>query len=181
MELLQAWNKTNQIEQTDSVQMGSDCPFSIRQKLFQDILQLFRPALAITGNMSDAEDIVQEAFLRAYEKAPEFESEEHEKAWLIRVTVNLCKSRLRSPWRKRIVRLLDSYPASEPEQHELLEQIITLPPKYRTVIHLFYYEGYSIKDISALTGQKESTVRSHLTRARQKLKSVLKEVDYESI
>ena len=143
--------------------------------------RLYRTALAITGNMSDAEDIVQEAFLRAYEKAPDFETEEHEKAWLIRVTVNLCNSRLRSPWRKRIVPLLDSYPASEPEQYEILEQIMTLPSKYRTVIHLFYYEGYSIKDISELTRKKESTVRSHLTRARQKLKSILKEDDYESI
>ena len=58
---------------------------------------------------------------------------------------------------------------------------MALPYKYRTVIHLFYYEGYSVKDISGLTGQKEATVRSHLTRARQKLKSVLKEDDYESI
>ncbi|WP_406243384.1 RNA polymerase sigma factor [Tissierella carlieri] len=143
--------------------------------------RIYRTALAITGNISDAEDIVQEVFLRAYEKAPEFESEEHEKAWLIRVTVNLCNSRLRSPWHKRRTLLLDSYPASEPEQYELLEQIMNLPSKYRTVIHLFYYEGYSIKDISELTGQKEATVRSHLTRARQKLKSVLKEDDYESI
>ena len=143
--------------------------------------RLYRTALAITGNVSDAEDIVQEAFLRAYKKAPEFESEEHAKAWLIRVTVNLCNSRLRSPWRNRTGPFLDSYPAAEPEQHELLEKISLLPPKYRTVIHLFYYEGYSIKDISRLTGQKESTVRSHLTRARQKLKSVLKEDDYESI
>jgi len=143
--------------------------------------RLYRTALAITGNMSDAEDIVQEVFLRAYEKAPEFESKEHEKAWLIRVTVNLCNSRLRSPWRKRTMPLLDSYPASDPEQHELLEQVMALPPKYRTVIHLFYYEGYSIKDISELTGQRESTVRSHLTRARQTPKSGLKQNDYESI
>lgn len=143
--------------------------------------RLYRTALAVTGNVSDAEDIVQEAFLRAYEKAPGFDSEEYEKAWLIRVTVNLCNSRLRSPWRKRRSPLLDSYPASEPEQHELLEQIMTLPYKYRTAIHLFYYEGYSTKDIAGLTGQKEATVRSHLTRARQKLKSVLKEDDYESI
>ena len=142
---------------------------------------LYRTALAVMGNVSDAEDVVQEAFLRAYEKAPEFQSEEHEKAWLIRVTVNLCNSRLRSPWRKRRLPLLNSYPASEPEQHELLEQIVALEPKYRTVIHLFYYEGYSVKDISELTGQKEATVRSHLTRARQKLKLVLKEDDYESI
>ncbi len=142
---------------------------------------LYRTALAVMGNVSDAEDVLQEAFLRAYEKAPEFQSEEHEKAWLIRVTVNLCNSRLRSPWRKRRLPLLNSYPASEPEQHELLEQIVALEPKYRTVIHLFYYEGYSVKDISELTGQKEATVRSHLTRARQKLKLVLKEDDYESI
>jgi RNA polymerase sigma-70 factor (ECF subfamily) len=136
--------------------------------------RLYRIALAITGNISDAEDIVQEVFLRAYERAPAFESEEHEKAWLMRVTVNLCNSQWRSPWRKRRGMLLDSYPASEPKQHELLEQIMLLPTKYRTVIHLFYYEGYSIKDIAELTGYKESTVRSHLTRARQKLKSVLK-------
>ncbi|WIV13712.1 RNA polymerase sigma factor [Proteiniborus sp. MB09-C3] len=143
--------------------------------------RLYRTALAIMGNVSDAEDVVQETFFRTYEKTPEFESEDHEKAWLIRVTVNLCNSLLRSPWRKRTVQLLDSYPAGEAEQYELLEQIMALPPKYRAVIHLFYYEGYSIKDISGLTGRKESTIRSHLTRARQKLKSVLKEDDYESI
>ncbi len=124
---------------------------------------------------------MQEAFLRAYEKAPEFISEEHEKAWLIRVTVNLCNSRLRSPWRKRREPLLDSYPAPKPEQRELLGHVLSLPPKYRAVIHLFYYEGYPVKDIAELTGQKESTVRSLLTRARQKLKSDLKEDDYESI
>jgi len=142
---------------------------------------LFRTALAVMRNVSDAEDIVQEAFLRAYEKAPEFNSEEHEKAWLIRITVNLCNSRLRSPWRKRKLPLLNSYPAREPEQHELLEQVMALKAKYRTVIHLFYYEGYSVKDISELTGKKEPTIRSHLTRARQKLKLVLEEDDYESI
>ncbi len=143
--------------------------------------RLYRTALAIMGNISDAEDVMQEAFLRAYEKAPEFETDEHEKAWLIRVTVNLCKGRLRSPWRKRTEALLASYPAAEPEQYELLEQILALPPKYRAAIHLFYYEGYSVKDISGLTGQKEATVRSLLTRARHRLKSVLKEEDYESI
>ena len=143
--------------------------------------RLYRTALTVMGNVSDAEDMVQEAFLRAYEKAPEFISEEHEKAWLIRVTVNLCNSRLRSPWRKRREPLLDSYPAPKPEQRELLGHVLSLPPKYRAVIHLFYYEGYPVKDIAELTGQKESTVRSLLTRARQKLKSDLKEVYYASI
>ncbi len=143
--------------------------------------RVYRTALAIAGDTSDAEDIVQEVFWRAFEKSPEFESEMHERAWLIRVTVNLCNSRLRSLWRRRRSPLLDSYPAAEPEQHELLDIILTLPHKYRTVIHLFYYEGYSIKDISGLTGQKEATIRSHLTRARQKLKSVLEEEEYEGI
>ncbi|HOQ07589.1 MAG TPA: sigma-70 family RNA polymerase sigma factor [Clostridiales bacterium] len=142
---------------------------------------LFRAALAIMGNVSDAEDILQETFLRAYEKAPEFASDKHERAWLMKVAVNLCKSKLRSPWHRRRVELTESYPASGPEQHELLEQVMALPPKYRTVIHLYYYEGYSAKDISELTGQKESTVRSHLARARQKLRSVLEEEDYEVI
>lgn len=157
------------------------CPEDFEAVVIKYENKLYRTALAITGNIPDAEDIVQEVFLRIYEKAPKFESEEHEKAWLIRVTVNLCKSQLRSPWYKRRSPLLESYPATEPEEHELLEQIMTLPSKYRTVIHLFYYEGYSIKDISGLTGQKESTVRCHLTRARQKLKSILKEEDYGSL
>ena len=76
--------------------------------------RLYRIALAITNSISDAEDIVQEAFLRSYEKAPKFKSAEHEKAWLIRVTVNLCNSRLRSPWRNKTEPLLHSYPATEP-------------------------------------------------------------------
>lgn len=137
--------------------------------------RLYRTALAITGNKSDAEDLVQEAFIRAYEKAPEFQSEEHEKAWLIRITVNLCHDLMRSPWRRRIMPLLDSYPAAEPKQDELLEEIMRLPARYRTVLHLFYYEGYSVRDISQLTGQRESTIRSQLTRARQKLKARLQE------
>lgn len=143
--------------------------------------RLYRTALAIMGNVPDAEDVVQEVFLRAYEKAPDFETDEHKTAWLVRVTVNLCNSRLRSPWRKRAKPLLDSYPAAEPEQRELLEHVLALPPKYRSVIHLFYYEDCSVKDIANLTGQRESTVRSLLTRARQKLRCVLKEDDYESI
>ena len=143
--------------------------------------RLYRTALAVSDSVSDAEDAVQETFLRAYEKAPDFESDEHEKAWLIRVTVNLCVSRLRSPWYKRTAPLLDSYPAENKSQLELLEQVLSLPLKYRAVIHLFYYEGYSVREIAGLTKQKEGTVRSLLTRARQKLKSVLEEDGYERI
>lgn len=143
--------------------------------------RIYRTALAIIGNVPDAEDVVQEAFWRAYAKAPAFETGEHEQAWLIRVTVNLCRSRLRSPWRRRTQPLLETYRAAQPEHYELLEHILALPPKYRTAIHLFYYEGYAVKDIAELTGYSESTVRSHLTRARQKLRSVLKEDDNENL
>ncbi|MDD2426735.1 MAG: sigma-70 family RNA polymerase sigma factor [Eubacteriales bacterium] len=154
---------------------------SCRPEEFEELVikhenRLYRTALAIAGNRADAEDIVQEAFLRAYEKSPCFESEEHAKAWLIRVTINLCYSHLRSPWRRKTTTLLDSYPASDPKQDELIKEVMKLPYKYRTVIHLFYYEGYSIKEISELNGQRESTIRSQLTRARQKLKVLLEDL-----
>lgn len=136
---------------------------------------LYRTAISLMKNRADAEDIVQDVFIKAMQKAPIFESDEHEKAWLIRVTINLCKSRMRTAWLRHTEPLLDSYPAKTEEQQILIEQVMALPMKYRVVIHLFYYEGYSIKEISALTDQKESTIRSQLTRARQKLKYVLKE------
>lgn len=141
--------------------------------------RLYRTALAIMKNKADAEDIVQEVFVKVMEKDPVFESPEHEIAWLIRVTVNLCKSRLRLNWWKKTIPLFESYPAETNEQHYLMETILSLPSKYRIVIHLFYYEGYSTKEIAKLTEQKESTVRSLLFRARQKLKTILKEDLYE--
>lgn len=137
--------------------------------------KLYRTALAIMKNKADAEDIVQEVFVKVMEKGPVFESQEHETAWLIRVTVNLCKSRLRLGWWKKTIPLFESYPAKTNEQHHLMETILSLPAKYRIVIHLFYYEGYTTREIAKITKQKESTVRSLLFRARQKLKIILKE------
>ena len=90
---------------------------------------LYRAALAILGDAHEAEDAVQDAFLRCLEKGPEFESPAHEKAWLLRVTVNGCKSRLRSPWRRRTAPLLDTYPAAAPEEQNLMETIMALPAR----------------------------------------------------
>lgn len=135
---------------------------------------LYRAALAILGDAHEAEDAVQDAFLRCLEKAPTFENPTHEKAWLLRVTVNGCKSRLRSPWRRRTAPLLDTYPAAGPEEESLMETIGKLPAKDRTVIHLYYYEGYQTAEIAELTGWREGTVRSRLTRARDKLGALLK-------
>jgi RNA polymerase sigma-70 factor (ECF subfamily) len=135
--------------------------------------RLFRTAAAIMGGKADAEDIVQDVFVKLFEKRPPFESAEHETAWLIRVTVNLCKSRLRSPWRKATVPLLDDYPAQTDEQRDILQTVLSLPPKYRTALHLFYFEGYSTKEIAKMTNQKEATVRKRLERARRMLRSYL--------
>ena len=135
---------------------------------------LYRATLAILGDAHEAEDAVQDAFLRCLEKGPEFESPAHEKAWLLRVTVNGCKSRLRSPWRRRTAPLLDTYPAAGPEEQSLMEAIGALPARDRAVLHLYYYEGYQTAEIAEMTGWREGTVRSRLTRARAKLGDLLK-------
>jgi RNA polymerase sigma-70 factor (ECF subfamily) len=137
--------------------------------------KLFRTAAAVMGSKADAEDIVQDVFVKLIEKQPDFETLEHESAWLIRVTVNLCKSRLRSHWRKKTTPLFDDYPAQTGEQQNIMETVLSLPSKYRTVIHLFYYEGYQTKEIAEMTKQKESAVREQLTRARRMLKNFLTE------
>ena len=135
---------------------------------------LYRAALAILGDAHEAEDAVQDAFLRCLEKAPCFESPAHEKAWLLRVTVNGCKSRLRAPWRRRTAPLLDTYPADGPEERETLEAVQALPAADRAVVHLYYYEGYKTAEIAAMTGLREGTVRSRLSRARSRLRELLK-------
>jgi RNA polymerase sigma-70 factor (ECF subfamily) len=141
----------------------------------RNIDKMLRTALAITHSKQDAEDAVQDAFVKLFEKQPRFAGREHETSWLIRVTVNLCKNHLKSSWRKNAVELLDVYPAENSTQRELMEVVQSLPAKYRLVIHLFYFEGYSTKEIARLTKQKDSTVRQQLTRARQQLKQFLTE------
>ena len=138
---------------------------------------LYRAALAILGDAHEAQDAVQDAFVKYLEKAPEFESPEHEKAWLIRVTVNGCKSRLRSPWHRRRTALSEGLPAPAPEERTVLEAVLALPPRDRAAVHLYYYEGYSTPEISAMTGQSEGTVRSRLARARQKLRNLLADTE----
>ena len=126
---------------------------------------LYRAALAILGDAHEAEDAVQDAFLRCLEKAPDFESPAHARAWLLRVTVNGCKSRLRAPGGGAPPLCWTPIPP-RPGGAALLEAVQALPPKDRAVIHLYYYEGYQTAEIAAMTGQREGTVRSRLSRAR---------------
>jgi len=131
---------------------------------------LLRAALAILGDPHEAEDAVQDAFVKYLEKAPD--KLENPGAWLMRVLVNGCKSRLRLAWR-RVGELPEHLPAPGPEERQELEELYVLPPADRAVLHLFYYEGWSTEEIARITGQRPGTVRSRLTRARQKLRVLL--------
>ena len=137
---------------------------------------VYRLAYAHMRNPADADDVFQDVFLKYAEKAPTFASEEHRKAWLIRVTINRCRSHYRSGWWKRIVPLEEAAHATVPDipDPELDDALGKLPAKYRDVIHLHYFENYGTAEIAALTGQKPSTVRAQLTRGRQMLEALLK-------
>ncbi len=135
---------------------------------------LFRAALAILGDVPEAEDAVQDTFLRYLEKGPEFRDEGHERAWLLKVTANGCKSRLRSRKRRQARELPDSIPAPEDGSREVLAAVMALPADQRAAVHLYYYEGYSTGEIAAILGQRPGTVRSRLSRARDALRETLK-------
>lgn len=141
---------------------------------------LFRAALAILGDVQEAEDAVQDTFLRYLEKRPQFRDGEHEKAWLLKVTANHCKSVLRRRKRRSEVELLDVYPAPDRESRELVEAILALPANQRWAVHLHYYEGYSTDEIASILGQRPGTVRSHLSRARKALKIYLTDSEKEN-
>ena len=136
---------------------------------------VYRLAYAQTCQQSDADDVFQEVFLRYLRKRPVFVNKEHEKAWFLRVTINCAKSLHTTFFRKQTVALDESMPAQEQEDCELAEALAKLPPKYRGVIHLFYYEGYSTDEIANILHQKGGTVRIQLTRARRMLKEQMKE------
>lgn len=135
---------------------------------------LLRAALAILGDPFEAEDAVQDTFLRYLEKRPDFREEGHEKAWLLTVCANGCKSRLRQRKSRPTTELPDTYPAPDPDSGAVAEAVFALPANQRAAVHLFYYEGYSTQEIARILGQRPGTVRSHLSRARETLRRVLK-------
>ena len=154
---------------------------SAKQELIQKYFNMvYKIALSRTGAVHHAEDVVQEVFLRYIRGNTAFESEEHIKAWLIRVTINCSKSIYLSSWYKKSVPLTEEIVFDSPEKSEVYYATMALPPKYRTVIHLFYYEDMSVRQISETLGMKETTVKSQLHRGRELLKDNLKGV-YEDV
>lgn len=125
-------------------------------------------------NDADAADLQQEVFMKLYTCEKSFESEEHRKAWLLRVAVNQSKNHLRSAGRIVCTELDETIPAPVREDHgDVLRAVLALPEKYRIPIHLFYYEEYSVKEIAQILGMMEATVKTRLNRGRSILKKQL--------
>lgn len=141
---------------------------------------IYRIAYSRLQNVPDAEDITQEVLLKYIKADKTFHDEDHRRMWLIRVTVNAINSLTTSAWRKRSVPLEDAEEVSytEAEPLGIKEAVEKLPEKYRIPIHLFYFENMTINQIAAVLDCAEGTVKSLLSRGRNKLKSLLKEDDY---
>ena len=138
---------------------------------------ILRLSYTYLNSTCDAQDICQTVFLKLLQAPRSFDNMEHERAWIIRTTVNLCKDLLKKHWRRTTVTLdaAEHVPAPEPEEGCLTAALELLPPKYRTVLYLYYYEGYSAKEIAALLGEKPATIFTRLDRGRQKLRTYLEQ------
>ncbi|MCL2488461.1 MAG: sigma-70 family RNA polymerase sigma factor [Oscillospiraceae bacterium] len=141
---------------------------------------VLRIAFQHLENKEDAEDVTQEVFLRLI-KNSDFHDEEHLKAWLIRVAVNLCKNHRRNAFRRRPQPVAEPWAPFSDEQQRMLDLLWTLPPHYRSVIYLYYYEGYITPEIAAILKRSEKTVWSQLSRGREKLKDLLIEGGYVDV
>lgn len=142
---------------------------------------VLRYAYSYLHNQSDTEEVLQDTLIQFLKTRPVFESDEHEKAWLLRVAGNLCKNRLKYNSLRQTDELREELIAEQREDLSFIwDAVQALPVQYREVIHLFYREGYSTREISQILGRKEATIRSDLSRGRGKLKELLKEAyDFE--
>ena len=141
--------------------------------------RLFAAAFQVCGNAADAEDAAQEALLRYHISEKQFESEQHIRAWLLRVAINCAKNVSRSFFRRNTVPLedyMDSLEFDSGESREIFREVMNLPETYRLVIHLYYYEDYSVAEIGRILGLTDSNVKVRLSRGRQLLKKALQGV-----
>ena len=136
---------------------------------------ILRLSYTYLKNTEDAQDICQTVFVKLLSRPRTFESPEHEKAYILRMTANACKDLLKTPWRTRSCSLdsILEVPAPEEPDHSLLAAVNTLPPHYRAVIYLHYYEGYTAEEIGRILGVPKATVHTRLVRGREKLKRIM--------
>ena len=135
---------------------------------------VWRLALARTRHVQDSEDVFQEVFARFFRHEAELDSDEHRKAWLIRCTINCTNTLLSARWRSHLPLEEGVLQAVPVEDREVYRAVLALPKPYRTAIHLHCCEGYSVAEVAALTGAKEGTVKSWLSRGRERLAGALK-------
>lgn len=141
---------------------------------------ILRLSYTYLKSTQDGEDICQGVLLKLLDEDRVFQSREHEKAWVVRTAINTCKDELRAFRRKAVpLEQVPEAPAPEPPRSDVLEAVMALPGKYREAIYLFYYEGYSVKEIGDLTGRSEAAVSAHLSRGRKKLRELLGGRGYE--
>ena len=150
-----------------------DLKARIRRSVDAHHRSMLHLAYAYTRNTQDAEDIVQDVFLNYFRLSPVFTSDEHEKAWLLRATINRCKNLLKSSARTKRREMPESLESQAPEQSELLQEVLALEAKYRLPIHLHYYEGYALKEIADILGEKTATIGTRLARGRDLIKQAM--------
>ena len=144
-------------------------------------ITVYRVCFAYMKNPADTEDAVQETFIKLINNVPKFESEEHEKAWLIRTASNICKNELKH-WRRNNENIddhLELQTENEIKTDDVFQAVMGLPDKYKTVIYLYYYEGYDSAEIAGILKKPKSTIRNYLHEARKLLKERLGEYFYE--
>ena len=143
---------------------------------------VYRVCFSYMKSPAETEDAVQETFIKVMRAAPQFKSDQHEKAWFVRTASNVCKDNLKRWWRRKVS--LDNeadqvLTAVSDTINATLRAVLSLPDKYKSVVYLYYYEGYTTAEIAHYLGKSESTVRSHLSQARHQLKQALGEFDEE--
>lgn len=143
----------------------------------RQVKRVYRLAMVLMGNISDAEDVTQTVFLKAWEKKPDFRDSDHEIAWILTTTRNQCKDIHKSFYRRKRADLEN---APEPQvtletqmDSEIWEALQSLTEKYRMVLYLYYYEGYSVRELSVILERRESTLQTQLATGRKQMKSLL--------
>jgi len=140
--------------------------------------RVFAAAFSVCRNQADADDVTQDTFLRYCTQRRDYENEDHIRAWLLRVAINRAKDLTTSFWRRNRVTwedYMEELPFEEPADGRLFEAVMRLPEKYRIVLHLFYYEDYSVEEITGILHSRTGTVKSQLHRGRMLLKNQLME------